>query len=240
MARLRMIELAEIMKLLPDAVPFRPEKEMPPEVDEVFICALGFEGRCLAIPSQLAEGKYRANRAVYFEYSTNRDDNTVNRPALEGALGRIARGTQVIQVDSLESPAQIRSLLEGGVESGRPRRVTFDISVASNRLVFRVLGVLLSVDCHLRLLYSEARLYHPTKDEYASDPARWSRDEGFGTEHGVGEVGAAHEYPGRHLDPLPNSIIVFPSFKPDRARAAINLVDPALLTYCSWIEPSGS
>ena len=73
-------------------------------------------------------------------------------------------------------------------------------------------------------------MYHPTKDEYARDAARWSRDEGFGIEHGVSEVGASPEYPGRHLDPLPNTIMVFPSFKPDRARAAINLVDPALLT----------
>jgi hypothetical protein len=88
----------------------------------------------------------------------------------------------------------------------------------------------LSTGCNLRLLYSEASVYHPTKEEYAADPGRWSRDEGFGIEHGVSEVAAGHEYPGRHLDPLPNSIIVFPSFKPDRARAAINLVDPALLT----------
>jgi hypothetical protein len=230
MAHVRVIELAEIIKALPDAAPLRLEKEQPVAADELFVCALGFEERCLTIPSQLAEGGYRARRAAYLEYGTNRDENSVNRPALKECLKRIARTVEVIQIDSLESAAEIRSILGGGFDTEELKRVTFDMSVASNRCVFRILGVLLSADCNLRLLYSEAKVYHPTKEEYARDPGRWSRDESFGIERGVSEVAASPEYPGRHLDPLPNSIIVFPSFKPDRARAAINLVDPALLT----------
>jgi hypothetical protein len=230
MARVRVIELAEIIKTLPDAGPLRIEREPADGADELFICALGFEERCLTIPSQLAEGGYSARRAVYLEYGTNRDENAVNRPALKDCLKQIAQNVEVIQIDSPESAAEIRAILGSGFDAQELKRVTFDISVASNRCIFRILRVLLSTECILRLLYCEAKVYHPTKEEYAREPSRWSRDESFGIEHGVSEVAASPEYPGRHLDPLPNSIIVFPSFKPDRARAAISLVDPALLT----------
>jgi hypothetical protein len=190
---------------------------------------LGFEERCLTIPSQLAEAGYRSRRAVCLEYGTNRDENAVNRPALNECLRRIASSVEVIQIDSLESATEIQSILGGTVGTEMPLGITFDVSVASNRSIFRVLGVLLSTDCCLRLLYSEAKVYHPTKEEYALDSVRWTKDESFGIEHGVGEVAVSPEWPGRHLDPLPNTVIVFPSFKPDRARAAIHLVDPALL-----------
>jgi hypothetical protein len=211
MAHLRIVELAEILNLLPDAVPLHPEKEYSATPDELFICALGFEERSLNIPSQLANAGHHSRRAVYLEYSTNRDENAINRRELEECLKRIARSVQAIQIDSLESTAEIRSILGGGLDTEEPKRITFDISVASNRSMFRVLGVLLSTDCRLRLLYSEAKTYHPTKQEYARDPARWSRDEGFGIEHGVGEVAASPEWPGRHIDQLPNTIIVFPA-----------------------------
>ena len=230
MANVRVVELAEIMKILPDAVPLHPEKKKLDTCDELFICALGFEDRCLTIPSQLAEAGYRSRRAVCLEYATNRDENAVNRPALNESLRQIASSIQVIQIDSLESATEIQSILSGSIDAKMPVGIAFDVSVASNRSIFRVLGVLLSTDCCLRLLYSEAKAYHPTKEEYALDPARWTKDESFGIEHGVGEVAVSPEWPGRHLDPLPNTVIVFPSFKPDRARAAINLVDPALLT----------
>jgi hypothetical protein len=227
MAHLRTIELAEILKDLPDAATFNPSTHVPLAREDLFICALGFEERCVTIPTMLARQGYTSRRAVFLEYSTNRIDNSVNLPRLEEALRSISSQVTAIQIDDLNSVAQLSQILDQiGAE---PLSVRFDISVSSNKAMFRVLRALIAADVSLHVLYAEAATYHPTRSEYQTAPERWANEEGFGLEHGVSEVAASTEYPGRHLDPLPNCVLVFPSFKPDRAKAAINLVDPALL-----------
>ena len=227
MARLKLEELAELIRDLPDATVLAKTAAGSARCDDLFLCSLGFEERCLTIPSMLANIGYRADRAVYLAYSTNYNDNNVNLPALQEVLGCISSDVSAIQIDELDSAVHLGNMLR---QMKSEALVSFDFSVSSNKTIFRLLRALMTVDIQLRLYYSEAAVYHPTEVEYNADPGRWSQDEMFGIEHGVREVVASTEYPGRHLDPLPNCVVVFPGFKPDRARAAINLVDPALLT----------
>jgi hypothetical protein len=104
-----------------------------------------------------------------------------------------------------------------------------DISVAANRLLLRCMKVLLEYDLNLRIIYSEAAIYHPTREEYDQDTARWQRDDLLGLERGVSSVTPSIDHPGHALDPLPDFLILFPSFKPERSRAVISYVDPSLL-----------
>ena len=110
-------------------------------------------------------------------------------------------------------------------------RVTVDISVAANRLLLRCIRVLLAYELSLRVIYSEAEVYHPSRSEYEINAAQWEKEGLLGLEFGVGDVIPSIDQPGDDLDPLPDSLILFPSFMPDRSKAVISSIDPSLLQY---------
>ena len=231
MANVVSTELADVLGELPEIGPFDLHSPGAVATDDLFLCALGFEPRCLTLPCQLQEASYRARRAVYFKYSTNIDDNSVNLPALEEHLRRLSETTQFLEADSEDFPNQLRSLLALTVSeaSGESPRVTFDISVTANRLLLRCMKVLLEYSIHLRVIYSEAAVYHPTRDEYLREQQKLADDEAFGLERGVREIIPSTDHPGHALDPMPDFMILFPSFKRGRSKAVISSVDPSLL-----------
>jgi hypothetical protein len=198
---------------------------------DLFVCALGFEPRCLTLPGRLRESGYRARRSAYFKYATNLDDNNVNLPELENHLRVISPNVEVLDADAVDFPNRLRVLLELIMQeaSAKPPSVTLDVSVMANRLLLRCVKVLLEYDIRARILYSEAAVYHPTKQEYDQEPAKWEGDESLGLERGVSEVGSSIDHPGHALDQLPDFLILFPSFKAERSKAVISFVDPSLL-----------
>jgi hypothetical protein len=231
MARLRTIELSDVVSRLPEVIPFELPADGLDRTQEMFICVLGFEPRYKTIPYLLMESGYRYHTCIYFVYATNASDNEVNRPGLLDCLERMSDNVETIPVDSQEFSQRLRSFLDNLVRLGISPcpRVTFDISVAANRLVMNCLAILLEYDIELTITYSEAAIYHPTKQEYEEDKLRWRDQSRLGLERGVFQIDVSREYPGQHLDPLPDSIIIVPTFKPDRSKAVISRIDPALL-----------
>lgn len=199
--------------------------------EDLFLCALGFEPRCLTLPGLLKDAGYQAHRSVYFKYATNLDDNAVNMAELEARLRGISINVSPIEADSIDFPGRFRELLELVISEAptKPPRITLDISVTANRLLLRCMKVLLEYDINLRIIYSEAAVYHPTKDEYERDTEKLMQDDLFGLERGVGDVMPSINYPGYTPDPLPDFLIIFPSFKTDRSKAVISFADPSLL-----------
>lgn len=231
MTKIARCQLADIVPGLPAAAGLDLRDFQKGETDSLFLCALGFEPRCLTLPCRLDEAEYRAGRAVYFKYATNADDNAANLPELERHLHRLSGKVEAIEADAPEFPSRLRGLLElvMSESSAQPPCVTFDISVAANRLLLRCVKVLLEFDICVRVIYAEAAVYHPTKDEYGQDPAKWQADDLLGLERGVSDVGTSIDHPGLSLDPLPDALILFPSFKAERSRAVVSFVDPSLL-----------
>ena len=184
----------------------------------------------------LKDAGYTTRRAVYFSYATNLDDNRVNLPALESHLCTISSQVEMMEADTTDFPNKLRSLLELTMSEaqGKPPRITLDISVAANRLLLRCVTALLEYDVCLRIIYSEAAIYHPTEAEYSQEPSKWRSDDMLGLERGVSEVLHSIDHPGHGLDPLPDCVILFPSFKSERSKAVVSFVDPALLA-----NPSG-
>jgi hypothetical protein len=199
--------------------------------EDLFLCALGFEPRCLTLPRHLSGSGYKARRAVYFKYATNLDDNSINAPELEKYLRVVAPNVVPLEADAPEFTTNLRTLLELVISEtpGRQPRITVDVSVTANRLLLRCMKVLLEYAVSLRIIYSEAAIYHPTKKEYEEEPAKWEREDLLGLERGVSDVMPSIEYPGHALDPLPDFVILFPSFKAERSKAIISFVDPSLL-----------
>jgi hypothetical protein len=231
MPKLRMCELADVLGRLPELGRFKPESGgVLPRMVDLFICALGFEPRCLTIPEVLAQHGYQARKVAYCEYATNPEDNTANRSRLLSSLESVSTDVQGIQADHLSFTSRIRDLLQEarGIAAAPTPIILVDVSVMANRLIMKLMKALLEGEGQLLLLYSEAAVYHPTLDEYRSAPNQWSSDSSLGLERGVSNVSVSEDYPGFHVDQLPDCILLFPSFKGERARAVISKVDPAL------------
>ena len=87
----------------------------------------------------------------------------------------------------------------------------------------------LEYEIYLRIIYSEAAVYYPSKEEYERNATLWEEESLLGLERGIGYVRPSIDHPGDALDPLPDSLILFPRLKGDRSKAVISFVDPSLL-----------
>lgn len=229
LVNLREVQVTDILPDLPGVEPLDVARDAVGRRDELFLTALGFEDRCPWIAELLAEGGiYKVSDAVLLEYATNQSDNDLNRPKLIGALERFASRVRGMPCDVNDYPEQLRMLLQEVTARPGNVGVTFDISVCSSKLLVTTLTILLEFGVNLRIVYSEAALYHPTEKEYQTDPGKWTTDEGWGLARGVRAVTPSPDHPGSRRDILPEAVIVFPTFKPERARAIIAHVDESL------------
>jgi hypothetical protein len=228
MARLVSSELSDALSLLPDAQALSSISSLLKA--DLFLCALGFEPRCLSAPKYLRKRGFKASRGVYFEPSTNRSDNQMNLPALTDHLRAMCKSIDSLQADDIDFADRLRRLLSVlAREKGGAPLVVLDMSVLPNRIVMRTMKALIEADIDLIIVYSEAKIYHPTKEELDGSPSEWSADDKMGLERGVANVMPSREYPGQHLDPFPDFLILFPTFKAQRTKAVIARVDPSLL-----------
>ena len=157
MARAKKIELSTVVGRLPEIQIFNPRIGSAYGPDALFLCELGFEPRCLTLPKLLAESGYRSERVVFFEYDTNVDQNEVNRPELTRYLNAISDSVQPLSLSDPDYPNELRRILEciSRAAPGKNPRVTFDLSVAANRIVVTTMAILCQADVHLNVLYSE-------------------------------------------------------------------------------------
>ena len=231
MANARRIALSEIVGQLPEIQPFNPRSNPRYGPDDLFLCSLGFEPRCLTLPRLLAENGYKSNRVVILEYDTNADDNEKNRHELARHLDSISDKVRSLFLSDPDAPNELRGILESVAQatSGGTPQITFDVSAAANRFVVTSMAILCEAEGSLNVLYSEAAIYHPTQSEYGTEPSVWRNESLLGLERGVGDVRPSREAPGQHFDPLPDAIILFPTFKRERSQAVIDFVDPSLI-----------
>lgn len=233
MAKIHVFELSEIISTFPDLQTFDPNRQSSESTVDLFLCVLGFEERCLHIPSRLHQTGFRAQKAYYLEYSTIPHDNATNRPSLLSHLESISENVQSIGADEANFSRVLRELIDSlPSQNGRDKpRIFFDMSVASNKLLMRCMQVFLEADIYLSVLYSEAAIYRPTKEEFEkSSQLRNDEFESVSLEVGVSDVSISEEYAGFHVDLLPDCVIIFPSFNRERALAVVSSVDPSLLT----------
>ena len=111
MDRVRNIDLNSIVDQLPDIQKFNPRAGPAYGPDSLFLCALGFEPRCLTLPRLLAESGYRSERVVVFEYDTNVDENERNRKELTQCLEKISDNIQPLFLSKPDYTNDLRDIL---------------------------------------------------------------------------------------------------------------------------------
>ena len=228
MSGIKSISLQEILDQLPSICPL-DQRALDGLRCDVFICALGFEERCVWTPELLAEARgAQAGHSVYFEYPTNVEENERNKPRLIAALKKFSGSVEPLPWDTETFSARFRELLRQEEREHEQCSVVFDISSCSSSLLMQVLKALLEGSCSVVLFYSEAAIYRPTHDEYSADPEYWVREEGFGLAKGVGRVILSSEHPGIRSDAVAEAVILFPTFNPDRSEALLTAIDESL------------
>lgn len=226
--RVKEIEVTDIISLLPEIVSLDCNNEFSGKEYDIFFCALGFEDRCLTIPEQLANTRnFKCNQAFYFEYSTNIEDNTVNKPRLIETFKKFAAKYDYLQCDTEDFTKRLREVLTRAVEIKQTPQILFDISVCSSKLLLLAMKILFEFDIYLHIVYSEAAVYHPTCEEFESNPEKWISDKS-GIARGVGNVISSPEHPGSRRE-NPDLVIAFLTFKPERTKAVIADIDDTLL-----------
>lgn len=226
-------ELAEIVGQLPEIKRLEPQQLSGKDNDQLFICACGFEDRALTIPSRLAEtSNYRAEHSLILEHATNKKDNTVNRPAITRALTQISNKPREILYEDEGFAARFDGILSSilSCDGRKVPSVTFDISACSSKMVLSALRMLLERDIHLRIFYTEANTYHPTRKELRESPEDWTVD-GKGISRGILAAGGSPLYAGLNVDELPILLVAFPTFKPERTRTIISALQPARIIW---------
>jgi|GEM_PF-1733101 len=232
MKKIHEIELNEIISQLPDPILIN-DGTFSGQQDTLFLCSLGFEDRCLNIPKKLAKiKKYHCDQAIYFEYSTNKEDSRHNLDPLTKYLTKFSRLQIPLECDSENFFEIFRNFIAGICLPKIRPKILFDISTCSSKLLLTSLKVLFEFDIELKIVYSEALVYHPKQDEIDTDEKmnKWTSDDEFGLAKGIADFTSSRGFPGNNIDGLPNAIIVFASFKPERNENAILKADEILLS----------
>ncbi len=228
MTRVRETELIDILVNLPDVVPLNTGKELSGSEYNIYFCALGFEDRCITIAEQLANVEdFKCELALFFQFSTNIDDNDTNRSRLTSAFEKFADSFNCLECDEDDFTKNLREVLSNAVKHYNKPKIIFDISVCSAKLILSAMNVLLQFDIYLKVVYSEATTYHPTLEEFKEDSKKWTTEEGFGIARGVGKVISSLNYPGARKE-NPDLVIAFPTYKPERTKAIITYIDESL------------
>lgn len=227
---LKRIELPEICDTLPSIQPYKPldSSERP---DDLFICSCGFEDRALTIPSELSKiGNYRTKYSIILNHETNAEDNEVNRPTLSQFLESFSLNKHFTLTFSQENfVSEIHKVLQN-LTATDISRVSIDITACSTQMITALMRILFNEKISLRILYTEAAVYHPTQEEY-NTPENWTLD-GKGASRGIVTAIGSCLYHGNNMSELPILLVAFPTFKSERIRSIQSELQP---TETIWI-----
>lgn len=228
MKNIRQYGLIDALSSLPDIDLLECDSSFSKKDCDIFLCALGFEERCLMIPEHLAgTNHFRCKQALYFKYSTNKVDNEVNEPRLINAFKKFATYITSMESDEEGFTKSFREYLSQVITFQMNPRVVFDLSACSSKIIIGIVTVLFEYDVSLHIVYSEAAIYHPTYEEFENKPDEWKTEESLGIARGVGEVIPSPEHSVLRKE-NPDLIIAFATFKPKRTDAIITYVDESL------------
>lgn len=249
-AVLHTVQFEDVAQCLAEVQPFTLTKT---PID-VFICALGFEDRALAIATCLSQSDWHkknpVGKAVICSYTTNSPENELKREPLQTAISHFC--TNVIELPS-DLPGDLAQGLSTELISANKSNdgihVMLDISAASGNLILSVMHVLAELSVNfpiaLSIAYSEPEEYFPSEENYQKQGeelvlrACCKGDSESPHEHGVSEVEINELYPGTSQENRPEYIIAIPSYRTERlAHCLQRLTDEPLANpdqFIHWI-----
>lgn len=208
---------------------------------DIFICALGFEQRCVAIPTFLSQSNIaQIPIGLIGHYQTNAGDNAANEAKLSEAIGNFCAEKIFIDADTPElardSLAELVTRLRR--DNGESVRICFDISTCSGTFILSVIGALLETEIpiDLDILYCQAKHYFPTKSDVDADRHKMVSEgatlavaASCYSEQGTQEPLVHPLYPGFQHEGRPDLAIAIPSFRMNRMVRCLDTISEQVI-----------
>ncbi len=243
---LHKIGMDQIIAELPEIQKINFQKNFLDCHDDIFICVLGFEQRAKVIPHQLSLVNYTCDETIILEYLTNKKDNEINRNELEKSIKKFGGIITYKLYDKSFTDNFYELMRRISIKEQKTPKITFDISGCSSSLLLVILKILLDFNISLKIVYSEAQIYHPTQKEMGdinkiiSEKGYEHYENNCGPTQGIKHIRPSKLHAGFNPDNLPNSALLFATFKPERNRSALTeiFLEPAFDKYekrITWI-----
>lgn len=203
---------------------------------DVLVHAPGFEDRTMAITQTLGMGIGAS--AILLDYLPENSANrlTAVRAALS-SLGVTIDSRDILSYDRFE-PGDFESRLSARLNERGANRVVVDVSTMSKLEIMLVLNVCNMRDMNVRILYSEARAYGPSKEEFEDakqqNKIHQPTIQIFTGVHGVVRVDSLASVA---MQGQPTAAIVFMSFNDALTQVLLNTVYPSRLFLINGRPP---
>lgn len=198
------------------------------EPEDIFVCALGFEDRCLSAPERLVEMGYRARHALCLRYNPEYEENLRNLKPLSQHLRRITDKSPATCSYDWAGPLVSRRALEGawndlfGLE--KVQSATLDTSSLTTMGIVQTLDFLCVRVETLRVLYTEYESRHPLE---RSEPVEAEEEAGTS---GVRTILTVPGFGGLFSPGYSPLLVVFLTFESARLRGIFRRFQPASRT----------
>lgn len=228
MAQIKRYTISDVVGLLPEIVDLNSQ-DYGSIQDDYFICSLGFEDRNTAIPKALSETEYSAKHVVLFVYNTNKKDNSKNKMSMDSYLGKISSDGNIKELnsDNDDFSDNLRNIFNNYQidENGGPISVTIDISTCTSKIILYFIRIGLEYNINLKILYTEAAMYRPTKEEY-DKAVKMNKVHQLGISKDISKIFASKLHTGENNDSLVEMLILFATYASDRTETVISSVNP--------------
>lgn len=228
MAELVEVTMADILRDLPEAVPWQSSNVADSRID-VLVCCAGFEDRARAI--LIDSRDMIVKNAVIIVYPTNREDNEA---ALEDFRKQESFENRIeLTYDRRTFLKSVRDVFTEIRDVSAPR-IVVDLSGMASYVVYRVLDSCFDLfpEGEVGIYYSEAENYSPSHTEWekffqsVSNPddnlAMAERyEETYFQSVGVDETYESDVAPGLNTDPLVTQLVAIPSFSLQRMKSML-------------------
>ena len=235
-----MLDLDQILSTFSE---IKPIDNISYKKDDLFICALGFEERCVVGIKKLESLGYKTRKAIYFRYSAQDDANRKNLVDLKKCLNKITDDDfeEFIfdRFQSNESFVEFEKKIESILNHNKNLKITLDITSIANTLITQILYFFITKRINFRIIYTEAKTYHPTEEEF-KDYLKQIEEEGvidqlLGQEIESNIILDGLE--GEHHPGCTPILLVFVNFDYYRVQSALDYLDPPDFLFILGIPP---
>jgi hypothetical protein len=211
---------SEVRALFPEIAPLNPSTLLHPMI---YICAVGFEDRAMMLLDCCLSQKIRVEKALAIRYKPHGDPR--NRVTdFRSKLEKVCSCVEWINYDRLD-PQKFQEELASSIDVPDPFHVLVDISGMSKFLTMVLLQVLTRLPNSITVVYAEADIYHPTRDEFEKKKEKVGATPDFLTSD-VYTILHVTSLSSVSMQGYPILLLVFPTFNHNEVAALHNEVSP--------------
>lgn len=209
--------------LLPPISPFHME-DIPHPL--IYVGAAGFEDRAMAILENSIGGNIGIEKALAIEYKPY--GHTKNRvEEFNEKLGEICESVMWVTYNRRD-PQEFQNKIQAMLRLDASLHILVDISALSKFLTMLLLQSMRKLKNKVSIVYAEADIYHPTREEFEKEKARLGATPDFLTT-GIYDILTVPSLSSVSMQGYPILLLVFPTFNHFEIVALYNEISPQFM-----------